>query len=93
MLVTKKRLYTELNKVMDIVLELTALGELEAQERKANIQELRRARAEDIDYLSKRIDRVYAGCQVLVKRIEALETKKTAKKKGKQNGKGSKKGI
>lgn len=93
MLVTKKRLYTELCKVMDIVLELTALCELEAQERRANIQELRRARAEDIDYLSKRIDRVYVGCQALDKRIEALETKKPAKKKGKQNGKGNKKRI
>lgn len=72
------------------LMEILALIDVEATSRRENIKELRRARAEDIDYLSKRIDRVYAGCETLNKRLMALEDKLEAKKQTKKQTKKTK---
>lgn len=72
------------------LIEILALIDAETISRRENIKELRRARAEDIDYLSKRIDRACAGFETLNKRLMALEDKLQAKKQTKKQTKKTK---
>ena len=72
------------------LIEILALIDAETINRHENIKELRRARAEDIDYLSKRIDRAYAGFETLNKRLTALEDKLQPKKQTKKQTKKTK---
>lgn len=77
MLVTKKRLYTELCKVMDTVHEIITCVELEKHHRKADVEDIKLA-----------IEPMHAHLIHLENRVAALEAKKyhkakTTKKKGK----------
>lgn len=76
MLVTKKRLYTELCKVMDHVHELISIAELEKRNRRLADEDIK----ERINYtLQKVLD--------LTDRVEALEAKKQHKTTKKQTKK------
>ena len=97
MLVKKKRLYTELCKVLDTVHGLISCVELEKENRKSDKRELleridwiERWATKNFNKLDQRIDYVLDEIHALG---ELKPAKKTTRKKGKQNGKGSKKRI
>ena len=93
MLVTKKRLYTELCKVLDTVHGLITCVELEKGNRKSDKREL----LERIDWIERwatnNLNKLDQRIDYVLDEIHALGELKPAKKKGKQNGKGNKKRI
>lgn len=93
MLVTKKRLYTELCKVMDSIHGVIDLIEIAKHKRNADKREL----LERIDWIERwatnNLNKLDQRIDYVLDEIHALGELKPAKKKGKQNGKGNKKRI
>lgn len=91
MLVTKKRLYTELCKVMDTVHEIITCVELEKHHRKADVRELSERVEWNAEWATKNFNKLDQRIDYVLDKIDSLgtlksskkTTKKTTKKKGK----------
>lgn len=93
MLVTKKRLYTELCKVLDAVHGAIDLIEYEKCKRKSDVRELSERVEWNAEWATKNFNKLDQRIDYVLDEIHALGELKPAKKKGKQNGKQSKKRI
>lgn len=93
MLVTKKRLYTELCKVLDTVHGAIDLIECEKYKRKSDVRELSERVEWNEEWATKNFNKLDQRIDYVLDEIHALGELKPAKKKGKQNGKGNKKRI
>lgn len=87
MLVTKKRLYTELCKVLDAVNGAIDLIECEKYKRKSDVRELSERVEWNAEWATKNFNKLDQRIDYVLDKIDSLGTlkpsKKTTKKKGK----------
>lgn len=90
MLVTKKRLYTELCKVLDAVHGAMDLIEFEKCNRKSDVRELSERVEWNAEWATKNFNKLDQRIDYVLDKIDSLGTlkpaKKTTKKKGRKDG-------